>query len=485
MSMPRLVSSALALALLVISVPLCATEDIAAELAELKARLAQIEATANSAAASVSSATFNAGDNAWVLLSAILVLFMIIPGLALFYGGLVRKRNVLGTMMQSLAITAVVSVLWAVCGFGLTFSGGSPFIGTDPMWFLQGVAWGSGGVPGPNADYAASIPFGTFALFQLMFAAITPAVICGAYAERMSFRAMLMFSVGWLFLVYVPTAHMVWGKDGLLNWGFGATTTACFDFAGGTVVETASGVSGLMCALFLGHRRNYLREPMPPHNLAFAFTGACLLWVGWFGFNAGSALSASGLATLASINTQLAASAATITWPLAEWIVRGKPTVLGAISGAVAGLVAITPACGFVTPGSALFIGAVGGVLCFVACAWLKMKLRYDDALDVFGVHGVAGMWGTIATGLFFAAEAHPGLKVLNPGLYASIVSGTHHPVTGQLIGVGIAAAVAGVGSTLVLALVKATIGLRISADHEQEGLDLTQHGEEAYNDRE
>jgi len=462
--------------------PLAASEDLAAQIADLKARLATVEATANGAAASVGSSAFNAGDNAWVLLSAILVLFMTIPGLALFYGGLVRKRNILVTMMQSLAITATVTVLWAVCGFGLTFSGGSPFIGTDPMWFLQGVAWSASGVPGPNADYAASIPFGTFAFFQLMFAIITPAVICGAYAERMSFRAMLAFSVGWLFLVYIPLAHMVWGKDGYLNWAFGATTTATFDFAGGTVVETASGVSGLICALFLGHRHNYLREPMPPHNLAFAFMGACLLWVGWFGFNAGSALSAGGLTTLACINTQLAA--ATIAWPTAEWFVRGKPTALGAISGAVAGLVAITPACGWVAPSAALIIGAIAGILCFVACAWLKMKLRYDDALDVFGVHGVAGIWGTIATGLFFAKDANPGLKALNPGLYESIANGSHHPVVGQLIGVGIAITLAAVGTTLVLALVKATFGLRVTSDQEMEGLDLSQHGEEAYNDR-
>jgi Amt family ammonium transporter len=466
-------------------VPLVAAEDLAAQVAELTARLTAVEATANGAAASASSTAFNAGDNAWVLFSAVLVLFMTIPGLALFYGGLVRKRNILGTMMQSLAIAATMTVLWAICGFGLTFSGGSPFIGTDPMWFLEGVAWSASGVPGPNPDYAASIPFGTFAFFQLMFAIITPAVICGAYAERMSFRAMLAFSVGWLFVVYIPLAHMVWGKDGYLNWAFGATTTATFDFAGGTVVEAASGVSGLICALFLGHRHNYLREPMPPHNLAFAFVGACLLWVGWFGFNAGSALAAGGLTTLACINTQLAAAAATIAWPTAEWIVRGKPTALGAISGAVAGLVAITPACGWVAPGAALVIGAVAGVLCFAACTWLKIKLRYDDALDVFGVHGVAGIWGTIATGLFFAKDANPGLKALNPGLYESIANGSHHPVVGQLIGLGIAIALAAIGTTLVLAIVKATFGLRVSRDEEMEGLDLTQHGEEAYNDRE
>jgi Amt family ammonium transporter len=468
----------------VLALPLTlGAEDLARELADLKARLAQVETTANAANAACSQSAFNAGDNTWVMLSAILVLFMTIPGLSLFYGGLVRKRNVLGTMVQSLAITAVISVIWAVCGFGLAFSGGGAWIGSDPGWFLSGVVWGPQGVQGPNGDYAASINFGTFAFFQLMFAVITPAVICGAYAERMSFRAMLLFSVGWLFLVYIPLAHMVWGKNGFLNWALGGVVP-CFDFAGGTVVETASGVSGLMCALFLGQRRNYLREPMPPHNLPFAFVGACLLWVGWFGFNAGSALSAGSLATLACINTHLAASAAAITWPVAEWLVRGKPTVLGAISGAVAGLVAITPACGWVTPAASMVIGGIAGVLCFAACGWLKMALRYDDSLDVFGVHGVAGIWGTIATGLFFAVDANPGLKAANPQLYADIVGGRWHPVLGQLTGVAIAIAVAAVGSSVLLALLKYTVGIRVTAEQELEGLDLSQHGEEAYADR-
>jgi Amt family ammonium transporter len=480
--MSRPTSFLTVLALLVMPLTLAA-EDLAKELAELKARLATVEATANNANAAATQSAFNPGDNTWVLLSAILVLFMTIPGLSLFYGGLVRKRNVLGTMVQSLAITAVISVIWAVCGFGLAFSGGSAVIGTDPGWFLTGVAWGPQGVPGPNGDYAASISFGSFAFFQLMFAVITPAVICGAYAERMSFRAMLLFSVGWLFLVYIPISHMVWGKGGFLNWALGGVIP-CFDFAGGTVVETASGVSGLMCALFLGQRKGYLREPMPPHNLPFAFVGACLLWVGWFGFNGGSALAAGGLATLACINTHLAACAATITWPLAEWLVRGKPTVLGAASGAVAGLVAITPACGWVNPMAALAIGGVAGVLCFAACGWLKMALRYDDSLDVFGVHGVAGIWGTIATGLFFAIDANPGLKAANPQLYAAIAEGRWHPVVGQLAGVGIAIAVAAIGSCLLLALLKYTIGLRLTPEQELEGLDLSQHGEEAYAER-
>ena len=458
-------------------------EDVQAQLAALQAKVAAIEATAAAAKLSADQGSLNAGDNAWVLLSALLVLFMTIPGLSLFYGGLVRRHHVLGTMMQTLAVTALITVLWALCGFGLVFGDGRIFGGFS-HFLLDGVVWGAGGVPGPNADYAASIPFGSFCLFQLMFALITPAVICGAYAERMKFSAMLCFSALWFFIVYVPLAHMAWGKGGLLNWAFGAHHAAVFDFAGGTVVETASGVSGLVCALILGRRRKYLEMPMPPHNLALAFTGAALLWVGWFGFNAGSALSAGGLATLAAVNTQLAAAAATLAWPAAEWLVRGKPTVLGAISGAVAGLVGITPACGFVTPGGALLIGAVAGLLCFAACTWLKMRLRYDDSLDVFGVHGVAGMWGTIATGLFFAPDANPGLKALNPGLYADISSGALHPVWGQMLGVGIAIAIAGVGTAIIMFGLKWTIGVRVTAEDEQEGLDISQHGEEAYNDR-
>jgi len=274
---------------------------------------------------------------------------------------------------------------------------------------------------------------------------------------------------------------MVWGKNGLLNWGFNNNTLATFDFAGGTVVEIASGVSGLVCALVLGHRRKYLQEPMPPHNLTMAFTGAALLWIGWFGFNAGSALAAGTLATLAAVNTHLAACAATLTWPIAEWFIRGKPTVLGAISGAVAGLVAITPACGFVNPMGALAIGAVAGLLCFAACAWLKMRLRYDDSLDVFGVHGVAGLWGTLATGLFFQPDAHPGLKALNEPLYQAFLTGARSPVVGQLAGIGIAVVVAVVGTLVCLGIVRVLVGLRLTQDEESEGLDLSQHGEEGY----
>lgn len=479
-----------AVALLVAPV-LAAAEDVQSQIAALQADLAAVKLQSAAAKLSADQGAFNAGDNAWVIISALLVLFMTIPGLSLFYGGLVRRQHVLGTMMQSLAICALVTVLWTVCGFGLAFGDAGPIYGGFQHLFLVGVIWQPatsmipGAIPGPDAAYAASIPFGTFFFFQLMFAIITPAVICGAYAERMKFSAMLWFSALWLFLVYIPLAHMVWGKSGLLNWAFGAHHLAVFDFAGGTVVETASGVSGLVCALMLGRRHKYLQIPMPPHNLALAFMGAALLWVGWFGFNAGSALSAGPLATLVCVNTQIAAAAATIAWPTAEWLIRGKPTVLGAISGAVAGLVAITPACGFVVPAGAFAIGAIAGLLCFAACTWLKMRLKYDDSLDVFGVHGVAGMWGTIATGLFFVADVHPGLRTANPELYRAIVAGELNPLWGQLAGVGIAVTLAGVGSLLIMLLLRFTINARVSAEDESEGLDLSQHGEEAYNDRE
>jgi Amt family ammonium transporter len=471
-------------------IPACAAEDLQAQLTALQTEVAGIKAQAIAAKLSVDQGAFNAGDNTWVLLSAFLILLMTIPGLALFYGGLVRRHHVLGTMMQSLAICALVSVLWMICGFSLTFAEGGAFIGGFQYAFLNGVIWQPaangvpGFIPGPEPIYAASIPFGTFCFFQLMFAIITPAVICGAYAERMKFSAMLWFSALWLFAVYVPLAHMVWAQHGLLNWAFGAQRLAVFDFAGGTVVETASGVSGLVCAWVLGHRKKYLQMPMPPHNLALAFMGAALLWVGWFGFNAGSALSAGGLATLVCMNTQLAAAAATLSWPAIEWIVRGKPTVLGAISGAVAGLVAITPACGFVAPSGALAIGALAGVLCFFACSWLKMRLKYDDSLDVFGVHGVAGMWGTIATGLFFVADVHPGLRTANPQLYHAIVVDGLNPVWGQMAGVGIAVVLSGSATLVIMIGLKYTLGIRLSDEDEAEGLDLSQHGEEAYNDR-
>jgi Amt family ammonium transporter len=318
-------------------------------------------------------------------------------------------------------------------------------------------------------------------LFQLMFAIITPALICGAFAERMKFSAMLLFITGWFLVVYLPMAHMVWGENGYFNWGFNNNLHGAFDFAGGTVVHISSGIAALMACVIMGKRKNYLKEIMPPHNLTYSFIGACMLWVGWFGFNAGSALSASGLATLAFANTHFATAAAAIGWPLAEWLIRGKPTVLGAISGAVAGLVAITPAAGFVTPGSALAIGLIAGFLCFTSTSYLKQAFGYDDSLDAFGVHGVGGTWGAIATGLFFNVEANPGVRALNPSLYTAILNHEHPVIFNQIKAVLVTVLLSAIASAILLLAIKAIIGLRVKDEDEITGLDLTQHGEEGY----
>ncbi|HYP15109.1 MAG TPA: ammonium transporter, partial [Bryobacteraceae bacterium] len=334
----------------------------------------------------------SAGDNAWMLVSSALVLMMTGPGLALFYGGLVRKKNVLGTMMQSFIMMAVITVLWGICGYSLAFGEGTPFIGSTQYLFLNGVGADA------NTDYAATIPQQTFMIFQLMFAIITPALISGAFAERMRFSAMLLFMILWALLVYFPMAHMVWGKGGLLNAVLGGSIP-CLDFAGGTVVHITSGVSALVCALYLGKRNGYMVEPMKPHSLVLSFIGACLLWVGWFGFNAGSALGAGGLATSAFVATHFGAAAGALGWVAAEWIKHGKPSILGGISGSVAGLVAITPGSGFVAPMPAFIIGGLAGIVCYVMVAIVKNKLGYDDSLDAFGVHGVGGTLGAILTG--------------------------------------------------------------------------------------
>ncbi len=331
----------------------------------------------------------SSADNAWMLMCSALVLLMTGPGLALFYGGLVRKKNVLATMMQSFAMMALVTVLWAVIGYSLCFGSGSSFIGGVEHAFLRGVG------AAPDADYAATIPQQTFMIYQLMFAIITPALICGAFAERMKFSAMLLFMTLWSLVVYAPMAHMVWGKGGLLNASLGGRFPT-LDFAGGTVVHITSGVSALVCALFLGRRVGFPKEAMPPHSVVLSFIGACLLWVGWFGFNAGSALSSGSLATSAFVATHFAAATAAIGWAGAEWVRNGKPSVLGAISGSVAGLVAITPAAGFVAPMPALLIGLIAGVFCYAMVAVVKARLGYDDSLDAFGVHGAGGTIGAL-----------------------------------------------------------------------------------------
>jgi ammonium transporter, Amt family len=418
----------------------------------------------------------SAGDNAWMLVSSALVLMMTGPGLALFYGGLVRKKNVLGTMMQSFILMAIITVLWAICGYSLAFGEGSAFIGDLRYLFMNGV----GGEP--NGDYAATIPQQSFMVFQLMFAIITPALITGAFAERMRFSAMVLFSVLWLFIVYLPMAHMVWGKGGLLN-AFLGGSIPCFDFAGGTVVHISSGFSALACALYLGKRLGFGGEAMKPHSLVLSFIGACLLWVGWFGFNAGSALGSGALATSAFVATHFAAATGALGWVLAEWMKHGKPSVLGGISGAVAGLVAITPASGFVTPMPALLIGFLAGLICYFMVVIVKNKFGYDDSLDAFGVHGVGGTVGAILTGVFATNVVNNALKdgSGNP-LPLGLVDGNGGQIMNQIIGSAIAMALGFVGSFIILKIVDIVVGVRADAKEEVMGLDLSMHGEEGYN---
>jgi Amt family ammonium transporter len=414
-------------------------------------------------------------DNAWMLTSSALVLMMTGPGLALFYGGLVRKKNVLATMVQSFAMMAVITILWALVSYSLAFGSGGSFIGGFHNLFLRGVG------AQPDADYAATIPLQTFMVYQLMFAIITPALITGAFAERMKFSAMLTFMVFWSLIVYSPMAHMVWGKGGLLNAALGGKFP-CLDFAGGTVVHVTSGVSALVCALYLGKRVGYPKEAMTPHSVVLSFLGACLLWVGWFGFNAGSALAAGSLATSAFVATHFGAAAAVIGWSGAEWVRNGKPSALGAISGAVAGLVAITPAAGFVGPMPAIAIGLIAGAFCFFMVVTVKARFGYDDSLDAFGVHGAGGTIGALLTGVFAASIVNPIFKDgQGNALPSGLIDGNVHQLLNQAIGVLIAWVLAIVGTLIILKVVDATIGLRVSEDEEVQGLDLTQHGEEGY----
>jgi len=397
------------------------------------------------------------------------------PGLALFYGGLVRKKNVLATMMQSFALMAIVTVLWALVSYSLCFSTGNSFIGGLHNLFLRGVG------AQPDPDYAATIPLQTFMVYQLMFAVITPALITGAFAERMKFSAMALFMVLWSFLVYNPMAHMVWGKGGILNASLGGRFPT-LDFAGGTVVHVTSGVSALVCALYLGKRLGYPKDAMPPHSVVLSFIGACLLWVGWFGFNAGSALSAGPLATSAFVATHFAAASAAIGWAVAEWMRNGKPSALGAISGAVAGLVAITPAAGFVGPMPALLIGLIAGVFCYTMVAKVKARFGYDDSLDAFGVHGAGGTIGALLTGIFASSAVNPIFKDAKGNVLPSgLIEGNPHQLLNQAIGVAIAWVLAIVGTLIILKMVDLVIGLRVTEEHEVQGLDLSQHGEEGY----
>jgi len=418
------------------------------------------------------AAAQSSADNAWMLVSAALVLMMTGPGLALFYGGLVRRKNTLAIMMQSFALMALVTVLWALVGYSLCFGGNGPVIGGFEHAFLRGVG------AEPNPDYAGTIPQSTFMIYQLMFAIITPALITGATAERMKFSGTVLFLILWFFIVYAPLAHMVWGKGGMLNAALGGKFPT-LDFAGGTVVHISSGVSALVCALYLGKRTGYPRQPMPPHSLVLSFIGACLLWVGWFGFNAGSALASSPLATSAFVATHFGAAGAALSWSAAEWIRNGRASALGAISGAVAGLVAITPAAGFVGAMSALAIGLFAGAFCYWMVTKVKALFGYDDALDAFGVHGAGGTIGALLTGVFAQQAINP---IYGSGKAVGGLDGHWGQVGNQLVGVLLAWTIALVGTFVLLKIIDLAIGLRVSEEQEIEGLDITQHGEEAYN---
>jgi ammonium transporter, Amt family len=403
----------------------------------------------------VNTPQISAGDTAWVLTSSVLVLAMIVPGLALFYGGMVRSKNVLSTMMHSFISICLVSVVWVFWGYSLAFGpdvGG--IVGSLDLAGLAGV--------GPEPSAGSTIPHLAFMVFQLMFAGITVALISGAIAERMKFSAFVLFAVLWVTCIYAPLAHWVWGGGWLAGLGD-------LDFAGGTVVHISSGVAALTCALVLGKRHGYGTENMIPHNLPFTVIGAGLLWVGWFGFNAGSALAADGIAASAFVATQVAAAAGALAWLGVEWGYRGKPTILGVASGAVAGLVAITPAAGFVGPVSAILIGLGGGIVCYLG-VFLKNKMGYDDALDVLGIHGIGGTWGALATGLFASVGGGTGLFFGNPGQVAI-----------QAIGVGATWVFAGAGTFVILKIVDGVVGLRVSKEEEVLGLDLNEHSERAY----
>ncbi len=420
----------------------------------------------------------NSGDNAWMLASSALVLMMTAPGLILFYGGLVRNKNVLSTMMHSLVLMGLISALWMVFGYSLCFAEGNSFFGNPLTYlFLKGVG------SAPNGDYAATIPHQTFMLFQLMFAIITPALISGAVAERVKFSGYIIFMLLWVTLIYFPLCHMVWGKGGLFNWALGGKIPV-LDFAGGTVVHISSGASALVLALLLGKRAGYPREPMVPHNVVYSLIGTGLLWVGWFGFNAGSALNAGGLATSAFAATHFSAAAAALSWMFVEWLLKGKPSVLGAASGMVAGLATITPASGFVTIPAAFAIGATGGVLCYFAVTKLKAALGYDDSLDVFGVHCVGSITGMLMLGFLASADVNSAIATtfMKNGAVVSLVGGSAQFVN-QLIGVAFTAALGVIGTIVIFKIVDKLVGMRVDQEEESLGLDLSQHGEHAYNE--
>jgi Amt family ammonium transporter len=420
--------------------------------------------------------------NAWIMTCAALVLFMTLPGLALFYGGLVRAKNVLSVLAQCLGIAGLVAILWWAVGYSLVFSRGSPFLGGLKFAFLHGVN------AQPNGDYSYWVSQNVFAMYQLMFAIITPALIIGAVAERIKFAAVMTFVAIWMFAVYFPLAHMVWGVDGWMNgvWNPAAKITA-IDFAGGTVVHMSSGWSALVLCVLLGHRLGFRKEIMAPHSMVLCMVGTGLLWVGWYGFNAGSALGADGIAANAFTTTTLATAVASFTWAMLESVLRGKASVLGFCSGAVAGLVVITPACGFVNPTGAVVIGVAAGGIAFFACTKLKSWFHYDDALDTFGVHAVGGTLGAFLTGVLASASVNPNLSLsasapLNPATQNGLAKIVGHSLwLEQLKAISITILLAVVGTALIGLLVKAAIGLRIAPEIERQGLDINEHGEEGY----
>jgi len=452
--------------MLLLSMPVVWADDAPASAASTAAAPAATEAPAAAAAAPagptepvlVGADKISAGDTAWMLTSTALVLMMTIPGLALFYAGMVRKKNILATLMQSFACTCIVTILWWVIGYSWAFTPGNGFIGGSTRWLMNGMAFVHGDTENKLtvSHLALTIPETVYAMFQMTFAIITPALITGAFAERMKFSALLIFMSVWSLVVYAPIAHMVWEPTGWLN------LKGVLDYAGGTVVHINAGIAALASCLVIGKRTGYGKEAMPPHNLSLTFIGASLLWVGWFGFNAGSAVAADGRAGMAMLATQMATAAAALGWMFAEWISKGKPSVLGIASGAVAGLVAITPASGFVGPTAAVIIGLVAGVICYVAATSLKHALGYDDSLDAFGVHGIGGIVGALLTGVFASKE----------------ISGSEGSVVTQLWGVGTTVVYGFILSYVILLVIDKTIGLRVSEEREREGLDISLHGE-------
>jgi Amt family ammonium transporter len=470
--------------------PLRAQTPVASAPPSLERRVADLEAYVNNAArgADTASATGSniagpgPGYNAWMMTCAALVLFMTLPGLALFYGGLVRAKNVLSVLAQCLGIAGLVTILWWAVGYSLVFSRGSPAIGGFKFAFLRGVD------AGPNSDYSYWVSQNVFAMYQLMFAIITPALIIGAVAERMKFAAVLVFVGIWMFAVYFPIAHMVWGIDGWMNgvWNPRARVTA-IDFAGGTVVHMSSGWSALVLCILLGHRLGFRKEIMAPHSMVLCMVGTGLLWVGWYGFNAGSALAPDGIAANAFMTTTLATALASFTWAMLEYALRGKPSVLGFCSGAVAGLVVITPACGYVAATGAVIIGIAAGIVPFFACTKLKSWFGYDDALDTFGIHAVGGTLGAFLTALFATATVNPNLALttagsVNPATQNGLARIVGHTLwIEQTKAILITIVFAVVGSAIIGAAVRGTIGLRIAPEIERQGLDINQHGEEGY----